>query len=112
MHLAQRARELLQKDKVEIAPLEESAIRSPESIWTWFRNSLAFRLYKQPDVLNETRDLALEKFLKVYEARHDKGEIFRLPGEEPTAADQPGRTAAPGKTGKPGKADKAGKPGN
>ena len=81
LHLAARAREFLQKDKVETKPLGENAIRDPESVWTWFRNHLAYRLYKQPDFLNEDRDLALQKFLKVYESRHDRGELFRLPGE-------------------------------
>lgn len=95
MHLAQRARELLQKDKVEIAPLGEDDIRYPESVWTWFRNPLAVRVYKQKgDPLNGDRDLALRKFLLVYEARHDRGELFPLPKEEPAPPEKPAAPAA------------------
>jgi len=93
-HLAARARELLQKDKVEIAPLEESAIRSPDSVWVWFRNPLAVRVYKQKgDPLNGDRDLALRKFLLVYEARHDRGELFRDPQELAAPAEKPTKGA-------------------
>ena len=94
-HLAARARELLQKDKVEIAPLKESDTRSPESVWTWFRNQLAVRVYKQRDPLNPHRNIALEKFLKDYEARHDKGELFRDPQEPAAPADKPEKPARP-----------------
>ncbi|MBP5233676.1 MAG: hypothetical protein J6333_09735, partial [Planctomycetes bacterium] len=94
-HLAQRARELLQKDKVEIAALDANAYRSPEGVWTWFRNPLAVRVYKHPDPLNQHRDVALEKFLKDYEARHDKGELFRDPQEPAAPADKPEKPARP-----------------
>ena len=95
MHLAQRARELLQKDKVEIAPLEESAIRSPDSVWVWFRNPLAVRVYKQRDPLNPHRDVALEKFLDDCESRHAKGELFPLTKERPAPPEKPAAPVPP-----------------
>ena len=101
LHLAARARELLQKDKVEIPEFAKDGVRSPEAAWAWFRNHLAYRLYKQPNPLNEIRDLALQKFLTVYEARHDRGELFRLPEDKAEAAPAPGgKTPPPAKPGK------------
>ena len=101
LHLAARAREILQKDKMEVQEFAKEDVRSPEAAWTWFRNHLAYRLYKQPDRLDETRDLALQNFLTVYEARHDRGELFRLPEDKAETAPAPGgKTPPPAKPGK------------